>query len=165
MPDMAGEALLEEVDHPHTFRVIRSFLEKCTGALILVDTVKLQEGMPEQDYFTLKLLTTLSELANDPKHGWSKRPVALILSKADQCEECLEDPAAYAKAHAAGLWQYCQERFHCHQFFAAGVAGACAWRDSMSEGRTQVPLRVEPRGVVEPFEWLLDKLGSKRAKD
>lgn len=161
MPDMAGEALLEEVDHPHTFRVIRSFLEKCTGALILIDTVKLQEGMPEQDFFTMKLLTTLSELANDPKHGWSKRPVALILSKADQCDECREDPGGYAKAHAVGLWQYCQERFHCHKFFATGVAGACAWRESLSEGRVQVPLRVEPHGIVEPFEWLLDKLGAK----
>jgi hypothetical protein len=164
MPDMAGEALLEEVDHPHTFRLIRSFLKKCTAALILIDTIKLQEGTPEQDYFTMKLLTSLSELANDPKHGWSQRPVALILSKADRHEECFEDPAAYAKAHAAGLWQFCQERFHCHKFFAAGVAGACAWRESISEGRVQVPLRIEPHGIVEPFEWLLNKLASKRGK-
>ena len=108
--------------------------------------------------------TSLSELANDPKHGWSQRPVALILSKADRHEECFEDPAAYAKAHAAGLWQYCQERFHCHKFFAAGVAGACAWRESISDGRVQVPLRIEPHGIVEPFDWLLDRLGSKRGK-
>jgi len=164
MPDMAGEALIEEVDHPHTFRVIRSFLKKCTGAMILIDTVKLQEGMPEQECFTMKLLTCLCELANHPKHGWSRRPVALILSKADQHEECFEDPEAYAKAHATGLWQFCQERFHCRKFFAAGVAGACTWRESISDGRVQVPLRIEPHGIVEPFEWMLNKLGSKQGR-
>lgn len=161
MPDMAGEAVLEEVDHPHTFRIVRSFLQKCTAAMILIDTVKLKEGTREQDYFTMKLLSYLSELSDGAKDGWSKRPVALIFSKADQCEECLEDPAAYAKAHVAGLWQHCQERFGCHKFFAAGVAGACAWHESMTEGRVQVPLRIEPRGIVEPFEWLLDKLPAK----
>lgn len=164
MPDMAGDALLEEVDHPHTFRVIRSFLEKCTGAVILIDTIKLQEGTAEQDYFSMKLLSTLSELGNDSKHGWSTRPTAMVFSKADQCQECREDPAAFAEAHASGLWQYCRERMSCHEFFAAGVAGACAWRESMRDGRTEVPLRVEPHGIVEPFEWLLEKLGSKRGK-
>jgi len=27
-----------------------------------------------------------------------------------------------------------------------------------------VPLRIEPHGIVEPFEWLLDKLGAKWEK-
>ena len=164
MPDMAGEAVLEEVDHPHTYRLIQAFLRKCTGAMVLIDSVKLQEGCREQDFFTMKLLSYLSELDNDPKHGWSKRPVALILSKADRCEKCFEDPAAFARAHAAGLWQHCQERFNAHKFFATGVAGTCAWRETMSEGRVQVPLRIEPRGIVEPFEWLLSKLDPKGAK-
>ena len=44
MPDLAGEALLEEIDHPHTYPVIRSLLSKCSGVLMLVDTVKLQVG-------------------------------------------------------------------------------------------------------------------------
>lgn len=158
MPDMAGEALIEEVDHPHTFRVIRAFLQKCTGAMVLIDSIKLQQGQQEPDYFTMKLLSYLSEMNNDPKHGWKKRPVALILSKADQCEECLEDPAGYARVHATGLWQYCRERFDCHRFFAVGVAGTCVWRESITDGRLQVPLRIEPRGIAEPFEWLLHEL-------
>jgi hypothetical protein len=158
MPDMAGEAVLEEVDHPHTYRVVRSFLQKCSGAMVLVDALKLQDGSREQDYFTMKLLSYMSELGGDPKRGWSRQPVALILTKADECEECLEDPAAYAQAHAAGLWQQCQEQFRCCKFFAAGVVGACAWCQSASEGRVQIPLRIEPRGIVEPFEWLLEHL-------
>jgi len=155
MPDMAGDAVLEEVDHPHTYRVIRAFLRKCSGAMVLIDAVKLKDGSREQDYFTMKLLSYLGELDGDPKRGWCKRPVALIFSKADESDECREDPTAFAKAHATGLWQQCQERFGCHKFFAAGVAGACAWRESLTEGKVRVPLRIEPHGITEPFEWLL----------
>ncbi len=161
MPDMAGEAVLEEVDHPHTFRVVRLFLKKCTAAMILIDALRIKEGSHEQDYFTMKLLSYLSELAEGGKQTWADRPVALVFSKADQAEECMEDPAGYAAAHATGLWQQCQERFGCHRFFAASVAGTCAWRESLTEGRVQLPLRVEPRGVIEPFEWLLDNMKVK----
>ncbi len=162
MPDMAGEAVIEEVDHPHTYRVVRAFLEKCTAAMILIDTVQIKHGVLDQDFFTMKLLSYLSELAEGEKHGWSKRPVALIFSKADQCEECMEDPTAYAQARVTGLWQYCQERFELHKFFAAGVAGACATRESMTDGHVEVPLRIEPHGIVEPFEWLLENLATEK---
>jgi hypothetical protein len=158
MPDMAGEAVLEEVDHPRSFRVISSFLKKCAGAMILVDVMRLQEGCRDQEFFTMKLISYLAELTEDSKHGWAKKPVALIFTKADQCELCADDPAEFARTHAAGLWQQCQERFRTHRFFAAGVAGACGFRETRTEGRVQVPLRIEPHGVIEPFEWLLKKL-------
>ncbi len=156
MPDMAGEAILEEVDHPHSYRVIRAFLEKCAGALILVDAIKLKEGSLEQDFFTMKLLTYLSELVEAPRNAWSNRPVGIVFSKADQCEECMRDPTAFAEKHAKGMTRQCLERFPKHKFFAAGVAGACAFREIPGEPRVRVPLRVEPRGIVEPFEWILD---------
>jgi hypothetical protein len=165
VPDMAGEALLEEVDHPHSYPVIGAFLRKCNGALVLVDAGQLHEGAREPDFFTLKLLTYLSELDSDPKQGWSRRPVALVFSKADQAEECRDDPAAYAEAHAGGLWRFCQERFACHQFFAASVAGSCAWRQAAGGGPIQVPLRIEPHGVVEPFVWLLQRLEALRKRN
>jgi hypothetical protein len=158
VPDMAGEALLQEVDHPYTYRVITSYLAKCVGALVLVDALALKEGCRDQDYFTMKLVSYLAEINEDPNQGWARRPVALIFTKADQCEECLADPAGFAQTHASGLWQHCRERFGIHRFFAAGVAGACAVRESPREGRIQVPLRIEPYGIVEPFEWLLDQL-------
>lgn len=158
MPDMSGEAILEEVDHPNTYRVIRSFLEKCAGILILIDAVKLMEGSRDQDYFSMKLLSYLSELDDDPRRGWKHRPVALVLTKADQCEACFDDPLAFARQHAAGLWQHCAERFRNHQFFASGVAGTCVNRFVRGYGRITSPLRVEPRGVIEPFEWLVRQM-------
>jgi hypothetical protein len=157
MPDMAGDALLEEVDHPHTYKIISSLLSKCSGALLFVDTVKLRNGTFEQDYFAMKVLSYLMDLDDHPKHGWAQRPVALVFSKADECEECFTDPAAFAAAHAGGLWQHCHERFRKIKYFASGVAGGCAYRER-DGGRVRVPLRIEPRGIIEPFEWLIDQL-------
>jgi hypothetical protein len=38
------------------------------------------------------------------------------------------------------------------------MAGACAYRDVAGVGRVRVPLRVEPRGIVEPFHWLVQQV-------
>jgi hypothetical protein len=124
MPDMAGEAILEEVNHPHSYQVIRSLLVKSGGLLILIDASQLSYGGLDQDYFTMRLLSYLSELDNNPKKGWANRPVALVLTKA-----------------------------------ASGVAGACAQRNIGGDERIRVPLRVEPRGIVEPFSWLVECVG------
>jgi len=161
MPDVAGEALLEEVEHPFSYLAIRSFLMKCGGAMILVDTTCLDSGKRAQDYFTLKLLTYLSELDNDEKTSWQNRPVALVFSKADQCEDCFDDPQIYAQRHTAALWQFCRERFRRHKFFAAGVAGGTAMRTAPGVGRVRAPLRIEPRGIIEPFTWIVGQVMAK----
>lgn len=158
MPDMAGEAILEEIDHPHSYHAIRSFLGKCTGVMALVDAVTLKQGQREHDYFTMKLMSYLAEMADDPRCNWRKQPVAVVFTKADECDECLNDPVAFARAHATGLWQQCTERFTLHRFFASGVAGACACRRDRFGGRLNIPLRIEPQGIVEPFEWMLREL-------
>ena len=158
MPDMAGEAILQEVDHPRSFRVISSFLKKCDGLMVLIDVTKLTEGGQTQDFFTMKLITYLAELDDGSKRGWTKRPLALVFTKVDQCEECAADPEDFARKHATGLWQQCEDRFHRHKFFAAAVAGSCANRQADGEARIHVPLRIEPHGIVEPFEWVLSHL-------
>jgi hypothetical protein len=106
----------------------------------------------------MKLLSYLNELGEQADRTWRDKPVALIFSKADQCEECFDDPTAYAKRYTPGLWQHCQQRFREHKFFAAGVAGACAYRKARGEPSERVPLRIEPRGIIEPFEWLVHQL-------
>lgn len=157
VPDMAGEAMLEEVDHPHTHVGIRRFLQQCAGAVVLVDAAEMDDGSPDQDYFAMKLLSYLNELQIDGEPAWQGRPLAVVLSKADQCENCFEDPADFAHKRASGLWRHCVERFPRHRFFASGVAGSCAGVD-VRGGRIVVPLRIEPRGIVEPFEWLVGQI-------
>jgi hypothetical protein len=158
MPDLSGEAILEEVDHPHTYPVIRAFLSKCCGIMLLVDAVRLKEGGKDQDFFAMKMLSYLSEMDDDAKTGWGRRPVSLIFTKADQCEVCFEDAGEFARKHAPGLWQHCQQRFPRSRFFAAGVAGACGFQMELT-GKRQLPLRVEPRGIIQPFAWLIDQIG------
>jgi hypothetical protein len=158
MPDIAGEALFEEVEHPRTFQLIHAFLRRCDGVMVLIDGAKLQNGSLDEDYFAMKLLSHLSELGGDSKNSWGNRPVALIFSKADQCEQCFEDPTGYAQRHAPGLWRVCQQRFRKHKFFASGVAGACVRLDLHGDGPQSIPLRIEPRGIIEPFEWLAESV-------
>lgn len=158
MPDMAGETILHETDHPNSYPVIRSLLTQCSGIIVLVDAERISEGHQDQDYFTMKLLSYLMELDDDRKTGWPNRPVAIVFSKSDQCEECFGDAASFAKKQAAGVWQQCSERFARHRFFASGVAGACANRPELGGGVIQAPLRIEPRGVIEPFQWLIEQL-------
>jgi hypothetical protein len=111
----------------------------------------------------MKILSYLSEVEPRGKHGWSERPIALVFTKVDQAEVCRDDPAGFAKTHAALLWQLCQQRFSNYRFFAASVVGACAWHESATQGRRRVPLRVEPRGIIEPFEWLMEQtIGPKK---
>ena len=157
MPDLAGESLFEELDHPHSCRVVTPLLTKSLGVLILVDASRLKEGVPDHDYFTLKLLSYLAELDDSPKTGWHNRPMAVIFSKADQADECFDDPEGFAKRHAPRLWEHCRRYFQHYRFFASGVAGACAQRTTRGESR-HVLLRVEPRGIIEPFEWLIDQI-------
>jgi hypothetical protein len=156
LPDIAGEALFEEVDHPHSYQVINFLLSKANGVLVLIDATRLESGSLDEDFFTMKLLGHLSEVGNQDKASPSTRPLALIFSKADQCESCFADPAAYARQHAPGLWRVCQQRFPKHRFFAAGVAGACATQMLHDGTRRHLPLRIEPRGIVEPFQWLAE---------
>jgi len=158
MPDLAGEALFEEMQHPHSYEAIRSLLSQSAGVLMLIDAQRVEGSGLEQDYFTMKMLSYLGELVQDPKRSWRSRPIALVFSKADECDECFEDPEGYAQRHTPGVWKCCQERFEKFRFFAAGVAGACASRTLTSGGQIRLPLRIEPRGVVEPFEWLAEQI-------
>jgi hypothetical protein len=160
MPDLAGEALLEEVDHPNTFPVIRSFLKKCAGVLVLIDAPRAESGDSDEDFHIMKLISYLCELSSDPNTSWAKRPVAMVFTKADQCEHCFDDPTAFAHRHTPGLVQQCSERLKRHSIFAVGVAGAIGVYNT-NHGKIHVPLRIEPRGIVEPFRWLLNELEGK----
>ena len=177
MPDLAGEAIAQEIEHPFSQRAIRELLTKSRAALLLVDAMSLERGLVEQDFFLLKLLCYLQELpAEAPpmvRRGttlpwshepWGKRPLAVVFTKADVCDGCFDDPEGFAAQYLPGVRQFCRDRFSQVAYFAAGVAGGCVSRTIRYEGRVRVPLRIEPRGIVEPFEWLIQQLqcGKKR---
>jgi len=158
MPDISGDALLEEVNHPYSYKGVRAFLTKCAAMLLLVDAPALVDGSRDQDYYSMKLLHYLDELAHDSKSGWRNRPLAVVLTKSDECEPAFDNPAKFVAQHAAGLQQILQERFKRHRLFAISIAGACTYRYVKRQGMIASPLRIEPRGIIEPFAWLVEQL-------
>ena len=161
LPDMSGESILTEIDHPQTFPVIRAFLSKCSAAMILIDAPLAQAGDSDEDFHTMKLVSYLCELkTNKTVAAWNRRPVAFVFTKADECDDCFADAAAFAARHTPGLVQQAKKRLGNHRFFSVGVAGGVAIRKE-HHFRTKVPLRIEPRGVLEPFQWLLEQLDGK----
>ena len=165
MPDMAGESITQELEHPNTFPVVRAMLKKSSRIMLLIDSVRVEGGETNQDFFAMKVLSDVAEACQNVtqpkkkrKKGESDGPtLALVFTKADESEACFEAPHVYAQKHTPGLWQQCQEHFPNHRFFATGVAGACATRLGLGNIKKRVPLRVEPRGIVDPFRWLVEQ--------
>jgi hypothetical protein len=158
LPDVAGAALAEELDHPNTLPVVRCLMRDAAGLVLLIDAEQVEHGNNEQTFFALKVLTYLCEVDGDPRLGWPARPVSVVFTKADQAESCFDDPALYAARRLPGLVQQCRERFQRVKFFASGVAGAIGCRRLRNGARVEFPLRVEPRGLIEPFAWLVKEL-------
>jgi hypothetical protein len=161
VPDISGQALMEEVQHPNSWPVVRRLLPRCQGIMLLVDAAQLHDGVTEPDFVSMKLLSFLGELH---RHGMRRKlttPVAVIFTKADQCEAASVDAEQFAKNSTPGLWRMCQQRLARCRFFAAGVVGASGYSYTRS-GKQTVPLRIEPRGVIEPFRWLVEEVGKRR---
>jgi hypothetical protein len=162
VPDISGEALVAETERANRYPAIRSLLAKAAGVMVLADAEQLQASDHSQDFVALKLLSLIGDLRSEHSHRWrgrtpERRPLALVLTKADKVEGLQENPRDFAEAHAAALWADCRSRFPRHQAFACSVTGATAIRDSYGR-RQEVPLRIEPRGIIEPFGWLMAEL-------
>ena len=162
VPDVSGESLVAETERANRYPALRSLLTKAAGVIVLADAEQLQTGDHSQDFVALKLLSLIGDLREDRSLSWrgrnpERRQLALVLTKADKCEGLYENPREFAEAHAASLWNDCRERFPRHNVFACSVAGATALRETCGR-RQPVPLRIEPRGIIEPFGWLMTEL-------
>jgi double-GTPase-like protein len=160
--DVAGDAFVEETEHDGRYPAIRALLARCAGVMVLADAERLKGGDHEQDFVTLKLLTLLGDLRDEKTRNHrlrtsERRPLALVLTKADKCDGKIEDPRDFAEAHAGTLLGSCQTRFPRHQVFACSVAGSTALRDLYGSPQ-HVPLRIEPHGIIEPFGWLVTEM-------
>jgi len=158
LPDMAGEAIAAEVANPKTFKVIRSLLETSAGAILLVDGALAAAGSPQPDFFALKLMTYLDGVIASKHMQRLDTPVAVVLSKADYCPDCFDDPRGFAQTNLNRLWNICESRFTHFEFFAASVVGALGFGSDESQNVVPYPLHVAPHGILEPFEWVLSKL-------
>ena len=97
-------------------RGLHGLLHRSDGVLVLIDGTQAAIGFAGRRLFHDE---AAEPFARDPCAGArpaSNRPVALVISKADQCESCFDDPAGYARTHAPGVWRICQKRFPRHRF-------------------------------------------------
>lgn len=152
-PDVAGEAVAAELETPGTNPTVRTLIARCAGLAVLIDTVGVIAEGQAQEMFAMQLVTYLDAL-----HGSRRRkvdvPVALIFTKADLCDEPIDDPETFARSHAPALWRMCEARLRHFRFFRSSVAGSCGCLVDRDGGQGLVPLRIEPRGIIEPFAWL-----------
>lgn len=158
LPDVCGGVLFKEADHPASDPIVRPMLTQAAAALILVDAPEAACGGNQADFSTLKMLTYLHELDPLAKQSWRQRPIAIVFTKTDACDAAADDPTAFAREHLSGVWRMCQDRKTPTGFFATSVAAGCISRVGRGGRRTTVPLRVEPRGIVEPFRSLVDQI-------
>ncbi|MFQ5730755.1 MAG: hypothetical protein ACE5KM_02250 [Planctomycetaceae bacterium] len=156
-PDFAGEAIALEVETPGTYPTIRSMVKKASSLLVLIDSQRARDAGRDEDYFALKLASYIaSAKSNSTKQGQKiELPVVILFTKSDTCPEARDNPAEFAKANLPGLANYCERHFGTYAFFSSGIVGSTATIVSDHGFRMQIPLHVEPNGVVEPLEWIM----------
>jgi hypothetical protein len=159
MPDMAGEAIAAEVATPSTFGVIQNLLAKSTGLLLLVDAALAANGSAQPDFFALKMMSYIDAMFSSKRKKRIDMPIAIVLTKADYCPECFESPRGFVEANLNRLWNMCESRFSRIEFFASSVVGSLAYAAAEHEDYvTPVPLHTALRGILEPFEWIVEQL-------
>ncbi len=159
MPDMAGESLAAEVATPKTFRVIHNLLNRSAGLILLVDAALASNGSQQPDFFALKILSYIDTLRGGKRENRVQTPTAVVLCKADYCPECFDHPRRFVEANLNRLWNMCESRFENVEFFAASVVGSLGYATAEDEEYViPVPLHTALRGVLEPFEWIVDQL-------
>ena len=105
----------------------------------------------------MQLLSYLDALKPRRKGRKIDVPVAIVFTKADLCDEPIRDPEAFARANTPSLHGQCQARLERFSFYLSGVAGSTGRLIDGNDREILVPLRIEPRGVVEPFAWMVSQ--------
>ncbi len=155
MPDMAGEAIATELDVPDSYLVIRGLLERSAGVMLLIDAAMAAMGNVQADFFAFKLMSYIDQLAGLRIGAKVATPIAVVLCKSDCCPQAFDHPLTFVQTNLNRLWNLCESRFENVAFFSASVIGSIAYGSDSDDNVVTVPLHSAPRGILEPFEWLL----------
>jgi hypothetical protein len=157
-PDVAGEAVMAELESPGTHQTIRALISRCAGLAVLVDAVGVVADGQGQELFAMQLVSYLDALKPRKRNRRVDVPVAIIYTKTDLWDDSTRDPEAFAKANTPALYNQCRARLERCFFGFSGIAGSTGRLVGPNGQETLVPLRVEPRGIVEPFAWMINQL-------
>lgn len=158
-PDFAGEAIATELEHPGTYRAIRSVIRNSRAILMLIDSLGVRDSGRDEDFFAMKLASYIHNLRTAKNSGRTKKrpnmPLAIVLTKSDSCPDAQDDPTRFASDNMPGFAKYLQRNFQNYRFFAASAVGATGVLVDHRGYFMQIPLHVEPRGITEPLEWII----------
>lgn len=159
-PDFAGEAIAMEVNQSGLYPAIREVVTRSKGLLILCDSLKVRDGGPAEDLFAMKLASYIADAQGRGKDSTRKRKeldiaIAVVFTKCDGCAEARENPQAFAANNMPRLLEFCRQTFGHHAFFSASVVGSAGILADDTGRHMQVPFHIEPHGISEPLEWIL----------
>ena len=159
-PDLAGESIALEMNQPGTYPSIKHALRNSNGIVMLFDSTSVRDNGRSEDMFGMKLVSYVASLQADKanRRGKITTPVAITFTKSDCCREASDAPEQFAHANMSGLVQSCKSRLLNHQFFAASVVGSTTSILDEHGARVQIPLHVEPHGVIAPFRWIMQNI-------
>ncbi len=158
-PDFAGEAVAGELEQPGLYPAIGEVVSRSRGVLLLCDSAEVRDSGPREDLFAMKLASYISELY--PQSARSKKStlpaIAIVFTKSDTCPEAEEDPEQFAQNNMPRFVDFCQRKLPTRRFFAASVTGASCMVADDHLGYRNIPLHIEPRGIIQPLQWLVEK--------
>jgi hypothetical protein len=157
-PDVAGEAVMSELENPGTHKTIRALISRCAGLVVLVDVVQVVADGQGQELFAMQLISYLDALKPRKRNRKIDVPVSIVFTKTDLWDEWIRDPEAFAKANVSALYNQCRARLEQCCFYFSGVAGSTSRLIDRNGQEMLVPLRIEPRGIVEPFAWMINQM-------
>jgi hypothetical protein len=157
-PDVAGEAVAGELENQGTYKTVRALIGRCAGLVILIDVVQVVADGKGQELFAMQLISYLDALKPRKRNRKIDIPVAIVFTKTDLCDEPIRDPEVFARANTPALYSQSRTRLDRCSFYFSGVAGSTGRLIDRNGQEMLVPLRVEPRGVVEPFAWMVNQL-------
>jgi hypothetical protein len=162
-PDFAGEAIAMEIQRAGMYPAIQHVVEQSVGLMVLCDSMRVRDEGSGEDLFAMKLASYVAErhgLSSD-KRGGRNRPsgpaIAIVFTKCDGCPEAIEDPSSFAANNTPRLYEFCRRTFANHEYFAASVAGSSGILADSRGLQMQVPFHTQPRGVVEPLQWIVTR--------
>ncbi len=156
--DVAGEAVVRELENPGTYKTIRALIVRCAGLVVLVDVVSLIADGQGQELLAVQLISYLDSLKPRKRNRKIDVPVAIVFTKTDLWDEWILDPESFARANASALYQQCRTRLERCSFYFSAVAGSTGRLIDRNGRQMLAPLRVEPRGIAEPFIWMISQL-------
>jgi hypothetical protein len=163
-PDVAGEALAHEIAHPGASPMLYNLTGNADAVLVLLDSTCVRDYARSEDSFACKLVNYIAKrhmLSENERRSHVRVPVAVVLTKTDVCSEAEFDTDSFVRANLPGLTQLFQQRFQSYAFFPATVVGTTIEHITADGLTVQVPLHVQPRGIVEPVQWAIGRLEKK----